>query len=172
MIGGERRGPADIEQLAEMGLLPTDYVWCKGMADWTRALEVADICRFYRRRLHDRLHPTLPAPQAAGPSPEEERPANYYEVRRQITTHYATHPEEDDSSAIPPSHCPLWLILVAILCFFPLGFVALAANRMVTRALANHDLDGARNAARRARFAAGMAVCVGVMVWATIIRFL
>ena len=39
----ERKGPFSLEQLAEMGISPDTMVWCKGMANWTKASEVEEL---------------------------------------------------------------------------------------------------------------------------------
>lgn len=51
MISGSRQGPFELESLADAGVTPDTYVWCKGMPDWMQAAEVPDICRFFRQRL-------------------------------------------------------------------------------------------------------------------------
>ena len=45
MIGGEQRGPYELMELSEAGVTPETYVWCKGMADWQPASDVAEIGR-------------------------------------------------------------------------------------------------------------------------------
>ena len=57
MIDGKQAGPFELSQLPEAGIRPSTYVWCKGMADWEKAEDVADICRFYRNHLYDVMHP-------------------------------------------------------------------------------------------------------------------
>ncbi len=37
MIDGERRGPFGLDELADAGVRPDTYVWCKGMSDWEKA---------------------------------------------------------------------------------------------------------------------------------------
>lgn len=44
-------GPFTLTQLVDAGVRPSTYVWCKGMDDWTKAQNVADICRAMRCRL-------------------------------------------------------------------------------------------------------------------------
>ncbi|MCM1489538.1 MAG: DUF4339 domain-containing protein [Muribaculum sp.] len=51
MIDGQQVGPMELENVAEAGVRPDTYVWCKGMPDWQKASEVPDICRFFRLRL-------------------------------------------------------------------------------------------------------------------------
>lgn len=169
MIAGERRGPEEIERLVEAGLRPDDYVWRKGLADWIPAREDAEICRHFRRRLHDRLHPSIPAPVLAA-APESTDPAegaNYGEVRARIFM----QPDEDNIS-VPPALCPVWLILLSFLFFFPLAFMALRANRLAARAWDHNEGAVAHDAARRAKLCAGLGICVGVMIAATLIRVL
>lgn len=90
MIDGERRGPFELDALADVGVRPDTYVWCKGMADWEKAEDVAEICRWYRQRIFGLMHPprfpesnvvqtasnadltaggTMPADTSAPPSP-------------------------------------------------------------------------------------------------------
>lgn len=57
MIDGERRGPFELDALADVGVRPDTYVWCKGMADWEKAEDVAEICRWYRQRIFGLMHP-------------------------------------------------------------------------------------------------------------------
>ncbi len=44
-------GPFTLTQLVDAGVRPGTYVWCKGMDDWAKAQDVADICRAMRCRL-------------------------------------------------------------------------------------------------------------------------
>lgn len=59
MIDGERRGPYELNQLIEAGVHPDTYVWCKGMDDWEKAEDVADICRHFRQHIFDMMHPSV-----------------------------------------------------------------------------------------------------------------
>lgn len=56
MIGGQQCGPYTLDELPGAGVRPDTYVWCKGMADWEKAEDVADICRYYRMRIFDMMH--------------------------------------------------------------------------------------------------------------------
>lgn len=55
MIGGQQYGPMELEDMVKEGVRPDTYVWCKGMADWSLASEVPDICRYFRQRLSGTL---------------------------------------------------------------------------------------------------------------------
>ncbi len=55
MIDGRQYGPMEIEDMVKEGVRPDTYVWCKQMADWERAEDVPDICRYFRQRLSGTL---------------------------------------------------------------------------------------------------------------------
>lgn len=43
VLNRERKGPLTIEQLKTIGLTPNTLVWCKGMPNWAKAQEVAEL---------------------------------------------------------------------------------------------------------------------------------
>lgn len=51
MIGDEQRGPFEVRQLADEGVRPDTYVWCKTMDDWKPASEVDEIRRYFQSRI-------------------------------------------------------------------------------------------------------------------------
>lgn len=145
MIDGERRGPYELNQLAEAGVRPSTYVWCKGMADWEKAEDVADICRMFRGRLYDLLHPTLAAPNqplqsSASEQPSaDQRPLSRFDHILQ-DTRLPSIEEIDARQDIsrPPANMLLPAILVTLLFFPPLGifaiYFAVASKRCWTKA--------------------------------------
>lgn len=136
MIDGERRGPFRAEELPEAGVRPETYVWCKGMDDWQRAEEVADICRFFRLRIFDLMHPSQVGPiepnpasvEPQDPNPGEIDPEDPYIFRRNrpIT-------EETPDTDIQPVSMLIPAIVLTLLCFPPTGFVAIYYGVMTRR---------------------------------------
>ena len=129
MIDGERRGPFTLDALHEAGVTPDTYVWSKGMSDWEQAADVADICRYYRQRIFDKLHPVpIVAEQPAVPEAEETREAG--------DGGYPFPMPQDDPEEI--DHAPVSLltvsILLTLLCFPPTGFVAIYYSVMSRKA--------------------------------------
>lgn len=51
MIGDEQRGPYEVRQLADEGVRPETYVWCKTMDDWAPASAVPEIRRYFQSRI-------------------------------------------------------------------------------------------------------------------------
>lgn len=118
MIEGERKGPFELDELIEIGVRPSTWVWAKGMTDWKRADEVGDICRLFRRRLAVLAHPqaTLPAPP---PAPQaEEKPQN------QALRFWPEVEEKVDYDSKPLSVLPA-AIFVTLMCFPLTGFVSI-----------------------------------------------
>ncbi len=139
MIDGTRRGPFTLEELHSAGVMPDTYVWCKGMDDWEKAEDVADICRFYRQRIFNLMHPSA-APtadeQPAGESDEDaymDFPLRFRHYARQAGADPEIREQEPDYSHRPTSLIPLAVTLLVLCC--PLtGFIALYYAIMSRRA--------------------------------------
>lgn len=145
MIDGEKRGPYELNQLAEAGVRPSTYVWCKGMADWEKAEDVADICRMFRGRLYDLLHPTMVVPNQSSQSLASEQPSTDQRPLSRFDhilqdTRLPSIEEIDARQDIsrPPANMLLPAILVTLLFFPPLGifaiYFAVASKRCWTKA--------------------------------------
>lgn len=128
MLNGRQAGPYTLPELEGAGVGPETYVWCKGMEHWQQAGEVAEICRYFRQTLHDRMHPS-PQPQpddAAQPdSSLDDIPLRWRNavLRSGEPAQMLPEPEPDLSSA-PRS----WIgasVLAILLCCPLTGLVAL-----------------------------------------------
>ena len=172
MIEGRRLGPLSIEELVNEGITPGTYVWRKGLPDWIPARDEAEICRHFRNRLHDLLHPSPPGNPpgtpavTAHPEPADEE-KSYFRLRAEIAAR-----QEEEELHNPPSGCPAWLIILAFICFFPLGIAAALNNRKALGLWNARESQQAHDAARRARMSALLAICLGVMIFATLLRYL
>lgn len=120
MVEGERIGPLTLDSLVESGVRPDTYVWAKGMDDWQQAADVADICRYFRQRLFDKMHPAPRLVECPTPKPEPEG------VPTMLGTYPFPMPEDDiDNMVQPPVSLLAVAILLSLLCFPPTGFVAI-----------------------------------------------
>lgn len=185
IINDTQVGPMELPELVEAGLMPETYVWCKGMDDWQQAREVADICRFFRNRIFDLMHPTAAAPADPSASqPQEFRlmdDADYKGMKRrefynavgEQVAHTAKDPDQEKlEQGIPPAPLPGWLALLAILLFFPLGIPALLQSRKGQKLWAAGLEAQSHETARSARMCAGMAVCLGVVALSVLVQYL
>lgn len=188
MIDGERRGPYTLEELGTAGVLPDTYVWCKGMDNWQKAEEVADICRYYRQRLYNISHtPTLPAVQQPLTQPTAQPevadgvgPRTPREINR-LGMAYDEMPEEHvDWLHTKPSDMLTPAVIATIFFFFPTGLAAFFSARK-SRALweesqitedhaqAEQLARSAHDSSRYAKMLTGISFFLGMMVYATLI---
>lgn len=132
MIDGEQRGPYELDQLAEAGVRPSTYIWCKDMQDWEKAEDVADVCRMFRNRLYDLMHPTVAVENKvqdagfeAGYRQEEGSPSRF---DRQLNGDLLPSLEEIDARTDinkKPANMVLPAVLATLFFFPPLGIFAI-----------------------------------------------
>lgn len=136
IINDERCGPYELEELAQAGVGPDTYVWCKGMADWEKAGDVADICRYFRRRVYDHTHgtPLQPSvnptsvPQQAEVSTEDPYasvPLRFREAVRRSGQDAPAPVGEDTDINHPPANTMIISLALMLFCFPITGLVAL-----------------------------------------------
>lgn len=114
MIDGRKCGPYTLDELADAGVRPDTYVWCKGMPDWQHAEEVADICRFFRQYIFNMMHP---APEPAAQAQGQPIPPQIIYV-----------------SQLPPASTLFLAIFTTLACFPPTGIVAIIYSTKATKA--------------------------------------
>lgn len=181
MIEGERKGPMRLDELEAAGVRPDTYVWCKGMDDWRKAEDVADICRYYRQLLFDRMHPTAPAP-VADHQPDQARddegqavsgPRGYF--------HSFPMPEEDPAELLYPPMPTLGVAIAVLLFCFPFTgilavYYSIAARKEwdksveISEGKAQGDADNfrrrAHDSSRKAKMWVGITFFVGLIFYA------
>lgn len=115
-----QKGPFELDRLMEMGVGPDTYVWRKGMTDWEKARDVADICRYYRQRIFNINHPA-PAREESPESPQEKDE----DITQFLISPRGLKESEEtiDTSVAPPSMIFVSFLLT-ILCFPFTGIVA------------------------------------------------
>lgn len=142
IIDGEQKGPFSLEELPSAGVRPSTYIWCKGMPDWQKAEENADVCRLFRNHLYDLMHPGAAA-QAAQPDdvanaddrwkvqpdqpsgPPPTRFDRYLQETGQNPLPTLDEIEQRKDTSSPPVSMIGYAWLVTILCCPPTGIVAL-----------------------------------------------
>lgn len=173
----------ELPDLVKAGLKPEDYVWCKGMEDWEQAKDVADICRFFRQRLFDKMHPgAAPQPQPVEPESDPDNPTDedYKHMKRrealqalaqQVAKAEAEAEQQnpEDLTTPPSTWYPFPLILSVIL-FFPLGIPAILHARRAARYWKQGHRGDAYNEARIGKLYGGIALGLGLILVGGIIR--
>lgn len=46
-VDGMQRGPMQLEELINMGIMPDTYIWRKGLEDWSKASDVPEVAGFF-----------------------------------------------------------------------------------------------------------------------------
>lgn len=181
MIDGEQRGPFELSELPEAGVRPSTYIWRKGLTDWIKAEEDADVCRLFRNRLYDIMHPTLSNGHddlaAYRVKPDEEQNSynsrfDYYlrESGESLPTLEEIDAQEDKT--VPPVSMIGYAWTVTILCFFPTGIAALifAYKSKKQWKLGNNIL--AHGYSKSAKMWTGISFFLGLIVYAFVFAFI
>lgn len=184
MIDGERQGPFTLDALVDAGIGPDTYVWTKGMDDWEQAGDVADICRYFRQRIFDKMHPVV----VREPEPEQKPEP---EGTPSVFGSYPFPMPEDDAAERPDPPVSLLTvsILLTLLCFPPTGFVAIYYSVMSRKAWdqASHSVSkegkelytpeerkeyrrAAHDAARNAKMWVGITFFLGLILYSFLVN--
>lgn len=172
----------ELSELVEAGLMPDTYVWCKGMDDWQPAKDVADICRFFRNRIFDLMHPSAPpaVPDKTASQPSQLDDVDYKNMKyrefwstiaSQVQEQSQERKEQDTPGNPPSTWYPFPIVLAAIL-FFPLGIPALLHARKAEKQWKSGMYQQSHESARQAKFYGGIAFFIGLIFIAAIFRFI
>lgn len=169
MIDGERRGPFTLDQLVEAGVTPETYVWCKGMPDWVQAREDGEICRYFRRRIFDRMHPQAPPPPTAADAPQEDPLADIPLGFRRIVRRSGELPQKpaepvEHEHVVPPRSRLIDAIMVTLLCCPLTGIVAIYFAYKTNELWLKNQRNESYDMARKAKMWIGITIFLGVML--------
>lgn len=183
IINGEQRGPYELNELREAGVHPSTYVWCKGMADWEKAEDVADICRYYRNRLYDLMHPgSVEAEKRFNLSKETPAqtsdagtPPGFTRFDRYLAEngeHIPTLDEIDNmqNKDIPPYNILPLAIVATILFFPPTGALAIYFGYKAKKDWKAGLHKEAHENSRSAKMWTGITFCLGLIFYCFLFR--
>ncbi len=173
MIEGEQKGPLELHELPGAGVRPDTFVWCKGMDDWRRAREVADISRFYRQHISDLMHPVSMPAESPAANTDERAYSGMPRFDRFLQNQDASSapgklPEPDYN--LPPRTMLVESVILTIFCFPLTGFVAIYYAMLTRREWSKGNKKEAHEFSRRAKMWAGITFFLGVMLYALIGR--
>lgn len=176
MIDGEQKGPFSLEELPEAGVRPSTYIWCKGMADWQKAEDNADVCRLFRNHLYDIMHPgdqrvfnsteeldKYKIQPDAPKDPHRSRFDRYLQETGNDPLPTIEEIEAQKDTTTPPVSMIGYAWLVTILCFFPTGIVALVFAYKSKKAWNSHDNTLAHEYSRKAKMWTGITFFIGLI---------
>lgn len=183
MIDGEQKGPFSLEELPAAGVRPSTYIWCKGMQDWQKAEENADVCRLFRNHLYDIMHPGVPSdiPKTATDTQDSnnpwkvqpDKPAGPYPSKFDGLLQKAGEDplptlDEIDSQqdkSVPPASMIGYAWLATIFCFFPTGIVGLVYAYKSKKEWLKGDNALSHEYSRRAKMWTGITFFIGIIMY-------
>ncbi len=168
MRDDRQEGPFSLESLPAEGVTPDTYVWCKGMDDWKKAEEVAEISRFFRGRILDMMHPSEPEPAELLPpenDTEDEEMPPFAHIVRKSGTEYSRMPEDEEDKSIPPRTWLIESIIVTIFCSIT-GFIGIYFALKCRRAWQDGNADMSYDYSRRAKMWTGISFFLGFITTA------
>ena len=184
MIDGEQKGPFLLEELPAAGVRPSTYIWCKGMPDWQKAEDNAEVCRLFRNHLYDLMHPApgdipVEKPTSSG-NPELDRwkiqpdkphgpyPSKFDRFLQQAGEDPLPKLEDIESQkdiSSPPMSMVLYAWLATIFFCTPLGIVGLVFAYKSKSAWKKGAQSQAHEFNRRAKMWTGISFFVGIFAY-------
>ena len=185
-IDGSQQGPFELDKLPAAGVRPSTYIWCKGMDDWHRADEVAEVREMFRRHLNNRSEPQVAAPEIQTPQPEPRK--NFFggekeqKEQKPETMRFGRIPpveEQEPDINRPPQVSMTLAVMSLILCFIPTGiaavifaFKAQKAWEQSLKDVTAEERENLRKACheyeRQAKMWLGLTVAFGIIFWTLI----
>lgn len=128
-IDGDQKGPFTLDQLIEIGVHPSTYVWSKDMADWERADSVEEIRNRFRNHIENRQFEKTSEPEVAqvagGGAIAPSSPQGNDRERQERPVRFPLPEMEDEIDIHQPPRVSMTLsILSLLLCFVPTGIAA------------------------------------------------
>lgn len=174
IINDVQCGPFQLEELADRGVNPDTYVWCKGMDDWKQAREVAEICRFFRNRIFDRMHSRHIMeidcqsrdiqPKNELQSPDVQRYPQLVDLEELNRLHR--------NNDIPPRTWFIEAVILAILCFPVTGFVAIYYASKSSKAWRENRKEESYDFAQKAKMWCGFTFFFGLIFYTVVSNLL
>lgn len=181
MIDGVRKGPFELEELPEAGVRPSTYIWHKGLQDWIKAEEDADICRLFRNRLYDIMHPAPAVPADPDLTPDFQNkdqtsgaPTRFDRFIQDSGEQLPTIEEIESrqNTSVPPMSMIGYAWLVTFVGFFPAGIVALIyaykSKKAWNKGLSAESYDYCR----LSKMWIGISFFIGLMFFAFLLAFI
>lgn len=162
MLHGTSAGPYTLAELHAAGVGPDTYVWCKGMSDWAKAEDVAEICRFYRQYL-------------AGETPQGMEPRHQESIAEGKPEPLEAFPEvpftDTDTNRHPRNLLP-YAIAATLLCFPITGIAAVIYSIRTNKLWKCGQKDEAYEAYRKARMLTGITFFLGFLAYPLLMHLL
>ena len=160
---GVQSGPVDLDNLKQMGLTSSAYVWHEGLADWVKITQLPELQGYYD------LNVATPEPAEASVTTGEPLAAESQQPTYQPhqpsyqpqQPQYASQPAES-AEPCPPTNL-VWAIITTVLCCLPAGIVAIVYATKVTNKYRAGDIEGAKRASETGAWWCIIAIILGIL---------
>ena len=180
---GVQAGPLSIEELKQMSITPSTYVWHSGMPDWQQISEIEELNSIlFGSALPESVpeaiieepelteEPEADDTGATGIEPEETPEAPYIAALSHETfTMSPADADSPDMSQCPPTNLG-WSIATTIACCVPLGIVAIVLSLKVKPAYRSGDTAKALKWSEWSAWACIASIILG-LIFSTIFSF-
>ena len=176
MLNGEQKGPFELSELAQAGIRPSTYIWCKGMPDWQKAEDNPEVCRLFRNRLYDIMHPGDTSLKMSQDELDKYKvsPDEPYKPRTRFDAYLSEGEslptieeiDEREDKEVAPANMTVFAWLVTLFCFFPTGIAAIIFSYKSRRQWKEGNKILAHGYCRSAKMWTGISFFIGLIFYA------
>ena len=181
MIDGQQKGPFLLEELPAAGVRPSTYIWTKGLPDWQKAEENAEVCRLFRNHLYDLMHPSHDDDLQSSaqdqkrdndrwkitpdtpPDPHRSKFDGFLQQSGEEPLPTLDEIEKQKDTSLPPVSIVGYAWLVTIFCCPPTGIVALVYAYKTKKTWKEGNQKLAYEYDRKAKMWTGISLCIGII---------
>lgn len=175
-FNGKQEGPMTMEQMAQMGVDETAYVWHSGLPDWVKITKVPEL----NEMLHNGIAATSEQPEQDTAQPATQQDAAQAETtkRQEDTT-----PPLPAAQQVPPAmptpqprqqameekmpECPptnlVWAIIATLVCCTPAGIVGIVFAYLTKKHYRQGDYERAKKMSDRGAWAIIASIIIGLI---------
>lgn len=186
-FNGEQKGPMSMEQIAQMGVDESAYVWHSGLSDWVKITAVPELKEMLENNsqkeqpeerteqvaevVENEVAPALPEKEEVPALPKKEvapqlpnnnvAPGMGYQSRympRQV----AEHKEPQELPKCPPTNM-VWAIISTVFCCTPAGIVAIIFAYLTKKNYNNGDFRRAERMSEYGAWAVIASIILGLI---------
>ena len=178
-FNGEQKGPMSMEQIAQMGVDESAYVWHSGLSDWVKITAVPELKEMLDNATVNNQNETEAQQLTDQPVAEEEVPAlPKKEVAPQLPNNnvapgmgyqsrymprqVAEHKEPQELPKCPPTNM-VWAIISTVFCCTPAGIVAIVFAYLTKKNYNNGDFRRAERMSEYGAWAVIASIILGLI---------
>ena len=149
---GVQSGPLGLDELKEMGLTSSAYVWHEGLDDWVKITQLPELQGLYETVVDTTVEQPTTTPD------ETQQPVQPYQQPYQPQQ----AAEQPVNEPCPPTNLA-WAIISTVLCCLPTGIVAIIYATKVSNKYNAGDIEGAKRASETGAWWCIASIILGIL---------